>query len=63
VVGIEVKAASTVRPEDFKGLRHLAERVGDDFVAGVVMHTGNQTFSFGDRMLATPVSALWESHP
>lgn len=63
VVGIEVKAASTVRSEDFKGLRHLAERVGDDFVVGVVLHTGNQTFSFGDRMIAAPVSTLWESHP
>ncbi|WP_449062515.1 ATP-binding protein [Planomonospora algeriensis] len=63
VVGVEVKAASTVRPEDFKGLRHLAERIGPDFVAGLVLHTGTQTFSFGDRMLAVPVSALWETHP
>ncbi|MBG0830645.1 ATP-binding protein [Planomonospora sp. ID67723] len=63
VVGVEVKAASTVRPEDFKGLRHLAERVGPDFVAGLVLHTGTHTFSFGDRMLAVPVSALWETHP
>ncbi|GIH76421.1 ATP-binding protein [Planobispora longispora] len=63
VVGIEVKAASTVRPEDFKGLRHLAERIGPDFVAGLVLHTGAHTFSFGDRMLAVPVSTLWETHP
>ncbi|GGS66768.1 hypothetical protein GCM10010156_27060 [Planobispora rosea] len=63
VVGVEVKAASTVRPEDFKGLRHLAERVGPDFVAGLVLHTGTHTFSFGDRLLAVPVSALWETHP
>jgi uncharacterized protein len=61
VVGIEIKAASTVRPDDFKGLRHLAERVGADFIAGLVLHTGTQTFSFGDRMLAVPVSTLWET--
>lgn len=61
VVGIEVKAASTVRPEDFKGLRHLAERVGPGFVAGLVLHTGTDTFSSGDRMLAVPVSALWQT--
>ncbi|MEU7740336.1 ATP-binding protein [Nonomuraea sp. NPDC049158] len=60
VVGIEVKAASTVRSEDFKGLRHLADRLGDDFVAGLVLYTGDQTYSFGDRMRAMPVSALWE---
>lgn len=60
VVGIEVKAAATVRAEDFRGLRHLADRLGDDFVAGVVLYTGEQTFSFGDRMLAMPVAALRE---
>ncbi|OIN82572.1 ATP-binding protein [Mycobacterium malmoense] len=59
VVGIEVKAASTVGPNDFRGLRHLAQRIGDDFRAGIVMHTGPQTLSFGPKMLAVPVSALW----
>ncbi|GAA2213247.1 ATP-binding protein [Nonomuraea monospora] len=60
VVGIEVKAASTVRAEDFRGLKHLADRLGDDFVAGVVLYTGTQTLPFGDRMRAMPVGALWE---
>ncbi|MFB4277370.1 ATP-binding protein [Nonomuraea sp. MTCD27] len=60
VVGVEVKAASTVRADDFKGLKHLADRLGDDFVAGVVLYTGTQTLPFGDRMRAMPVSALWE---
>ena len=60
VVGIEVKASSTVSPGDFRGLRHLAERIGDDFIAGVVLYTGTQTLPFGPRMRAIPVSALWE---
>ncbi|WP_326636818.1 ATP-binding protein [Streptosporangium sp. NBC_01755] len=60
VVGIEVKASSTVRPDDFKGLRHLANRLGDDFAVGIVLYTGAQTLPFGDRMRAMPVSALWE---
>lgn len=60
VVGIEVKASSTVRPDDFRGLRHLADQLGDDFVAGVVLHTGAQTIPFGDRMRAMPLGALWE---
>ncbi|WP_328814398.1 ATP-binding protein [Nonomuraea cypriaca] len=60
VVAIEVKAASTVRADDFRGLRHLADRLGDDFVAGIVLHTGGQALPFGDRMLAMPVGALWE---
>ncbi|MEU9831268.1 DUF4143 domain-containing protein [Streptosporangium sp. NPDC048047] len=60
VVGIEVKASSTVRPDDFRGLRHLAGRLGDDLAAGIVLYTGTQTLPFGERMRAMPVSALWE---
>ncbi|MBM2618202.1 ATP-binding protein [Actinoplanes sp. LDG1-06] len=60
VVGVEVKAASTVRSDDFRGLRRLADRLGDDFIAGVVLHTGDSTLPFGDRMRAMPVSALWQ---
>jgi predicted AAA+ superfamily ATPase len=61
VVGIEVKASSTVRPDDFRGLRHLARQAGDDFIAGVVLYTGTQTLPFGPRLRAIPVSALWET--
>jgi uncharacterized protein len=60
VVGIEVKASSTVGPGDFRGLRHLADRIGDDFVTGIVLYTGTQTLSFGPRMRAMPVGTLWE---
>ncbi|HEY6793185.1 MAG TPA: ATP-binding protein [Kineosporiaceae bacterium] len=60
VVGIEVKAASTVRPEDFRGLRHLRDRLEDDLLVGLVLYTGHQTLPFGDRLRAMPISALWE---
>jgi uncharacterized protein len=63
VVGIEVKAASTVGQDDFRGLHHLAQRLSDDFVAGLVLYTGQQSLSFGPRMRAMPVSALWEVPP
>lgn len=60
VVGIEVKAASTVGPDDFRGLRRLAERLGDDFVAGIVLYTGTSTLPFGPNLRAMPVSSLWQ---
>jgi len=63
VVGIEVKAASTVGPDDFRGLRRLADRLGDDFVAGVVLYTGTATLPFGPKLRAIPVSALWQVPP
>ncbi len=63
VIGVEVKASSTVRAEDFRGLRHLAQRLGEDFVVGIVMYTGDQTLPFGPQLRAMPVSALWETSP
>ncbi|MFZ0159514.1 MAG: DUF4143 domain-containing protein [Kineosporiaceae bacterium] len=60
VIGIEVKAASTVRSEDFRGLRHLAARLGDDLAIGIVLYTGERTLPFGPRLRAMPISALWE---
>jgi uncharacterized protein len=61
VVGIEIKAASTVTAADFRGLRHLAGRTGGDFIAGIVFYTGTQTLPFGPRLRAMPVSALWQA--
>jgi uncharacterized protein len=61
VVAIDVKAGSTVRDEDFRGLRHLADRLGPDLLAGIVLHTGPQTLVFGPRFRAVPIAALWES--
>ena len=59
VIGVEVKAAETVRAEDFRGLRHLANRLGDRLRAGIVLYAGEQQLSFGDRLAALPMAALW----
>ncbi|MCL2467994.1 MAG: ATP-binding protein [Micrococcales bacterium] len=59
VVAVEVKASATASPDDFRGVRHLRERLGDDLRVGVVLYLGQQTLSFGDRLVALPVSALW----
>ena len=61
IVGIEIKAAETVTGRDFAGLWHLAERVGDRFLAGFVLHLGTQSLPFGPRMRALPLSALWHA--
>ncbi|MFC8798696.1 ATP-binding protein [Promicromonospora sp. NPDC057138] len=60
VVGVEVKASATPKAEDFRGLRHLAERLGDDFLAGYVLYTGDETLSFGPKLRALPISAVWQ---
>ena len=55
-----MKAASTVRSEDFSGLRRLADKLGDDFLVGIVLYTGNTTLPFGPKLRAMPISALWQ---
>ncbi|MET9326380.1 ATP-binding protein [Tsukamurella sp. NPDC003166] len=60
VVAIDVKESATARSDDFRGIDHLARRLGGDLIAGLVLYTGTETLSFGERKLAVPVSALWE---
>lgn len=59
IVGIEVKASATVRPQDFRGLRQLQEMVGDRFVRGLVLHDHDRVTPFGDKLQAAPLSVLW----
>jgi len=63
VVGIEVKAGATVRSEDLAGLRDLARHLGERFVAGYVLYTGQQSLPFGNRIKALPLDALWRLAP
>ncbi|HPO13469.1 MAG TPA: ATP-binding protein [Candidatus Hydrogenedentes bacterium] len=59
LVGIEVKAASMVNPEDVKGLQTLAETLGDHFVRGVVLYMGREAISLGKNLHALPIESLW----
>ncbi len=59
VAGVEIKTAAGVRPADFAGLRHLRDKLGAQFKAGVVLYTGKRTLSFGERLWAAPLSGLW----
>ena len=60
VAGVEVKAAATVTPSDFRGLRRLMKAAGDRFASGVVLYDGEITAGFGDRMFAVPFRSLCE---
>ena len=60
VVGIEVKARATIRPQDFRGLKRLQEISGDRFVCGVVLHDGEHVQQMYPQMFAMPIKMLWE---
>jgi hypothetical protein len=59
LVGIEIKASTTVGESDFRGLRGFADLVGKRLRTGVLLHAGNQTLPFGGRMWAIPIDSLW----
>ncbi len=59
VVGVEVKASASVSSNDFAGLRLLSELVGDKFVRGLVLYSGDKCVPFGPRLWAVPIAALW----
>ncbi len=59
VVGIEVKAAATVGPSDFRGLEALREVAGKRFHRGLVLYTGAEVLPFGAGLYALPFGALW----
>ncbi len=60
VVGLEVKSGQTPKREWFRWLELMRDKLGSQFVAGITLYAGDQVLPFGDRMLAAPISALWE---
>ncbi|MBJ7594882.1 MAG: ATP-binding protein [Candidatus Dormibacteraeota bacterium] len=59
VAGVEVKASGTVAGADFRGLEQLRGKLGDAFVAGVVLHLGQRSYEFADRLFAVALDRLW----
>lgn len=59
--GIEIKSTATIKENDFRGLKKLAEIAGDKFQKGIVLYTGEQTLGgFGGKNLyAVPIATLW----
>jgi predicted AAA+ superfamily ATPase len=60
LVGVEVKANTTVTEGDFKGLRFLSDAVERRFLRGIVLYMGEEMIPFGNKLAAMPVSALWQ---
>jgi uncharacterized protein len=59
VCGVEVKASTTVNSDDFRWLRRLDQKLGEQFHRGIVFHLGERPLSFGPKLVALPLSALW----
>jgi hypothetical protein len=59
LVGVEVKAAATVKEDDLRGLKKLAIIAEKQFKMGVLLYDGSETMPLGDGIWAAPLSSLW----
>ena len=59
LVGIEIKAAATIKESDLRGLKRFAGLAKEQFKLGVILYDGIETVPLGDRLWAAPISTLW----
>lgn len=58
LLGLEVKASTSVKMDDFKHLIWFKKQCVTHFV-GIVLYPGQHILSFGQDLLAVPISALY----
>ncbi len=61
VCAVEVKAKASLDRRDTRGLRGIAELLGDEFGIGVVLHSGEDAVRLAPKIWALPFAALWAS--
>ncbi len=59
LIAIEVKADAAPAVSSARHLITLRDRFAQEFVAGIVLHTGPRTYALSDRIVAAPISTLW----
>ncbi len=60
VLAIEVKAERAPGAVAARHLAALRDLDPDRFAGGIVFHTGPNRYRIGDRLVALPISAIWE---
>ena len=59
LVAFEIKATAAPSLNDARHLAWLRDHTAEQFVAGVVLHTGPGAFPLADRLWALPINSLW----
>ena len=54
------KATAAPSHRDAVHLAWLRDRLGDQFAAGVVFHTGPRVVQLGARLHALPIASIWD---
>lgn len=59
LIAIEVKSATQVSKNDFKGLEYFLELTGKQFQIGIVLYCGKNIIKYRDKLYAMPIDILW----
>ena len=59
VIAIEVKAHAAPNIKMARHLQWMRDTLQDQFLAGIVFHTGPHAFVLEDRIWALPIATLW----
>ena len=62
LVGVEVKASSTLGGSDVRGLQALAGVADKRWVRGIVLYTGTEIIPFAGNLHGLPLGLLWAGH-
>ena len=60
VLAFEVKANQRATGTDVSGLQQLRDALGARFRAGIVLTTGQRTYTHSDRIHVMPIDRLWQ---
>lgn len=60
ILAIEVKASTTIKANDKKGLLELQSITKDKFKKGIILYNGENLIPLGDKIWAVPVEKLWK---
>ncbi len=60
IVGIEIKASTTIKKSDLSGMKSLKEIAGSTFKKGIVLYTGEQAMAMDDDIYDLPINSVWE---
>lgn len=59
VIAIEVKSSSSLKEDSWRNMDILRRKLGERFLAGIVLYSRRQAQAVGDRMYVLPLRALW----
>ena len=60
LICFEIKAGSTVRPQDARTLAWFRDLIGDRFEIGIILYAGQHPLALSDCIVALPLAYLWQ---